>query len=196
MRAGSVGTVTALWVSTVVDDFAVVSAEAARVLTPGGTLLVYGVHPCFNGPLVEGLDDGSRVIHPGYRDAGWHMSSPWWSSDGVRSRVRMRHVPLAELINAVAGVGSSHRPRDRAPRRGCAVHSRPTGSETVERPLETRRSRTFQLSHCRGFACALLCAVDRSPGAGPCVLVGNRIEPQTAPLPLDSLLVGLEHRPS
>ncbi len=98
-------TVTALWVSTDVNDFAAVASEAARLLRSGGTFLVYGVHPCFNGPLVEAVEDGSRVIHPGYRVGGWHTSSPWWSSDGVRSRVGMRHVPLAELINAVAGSG-------------------------------------------------------------------------------------------
>ena len=48
---------------------------------------------------------GSRLIHPGYRNGGWHTSSPWWTDGGVRSRVGMRHVPLAELINAVAGSG-------------------------------------------------------------------------------------------
>jgi SAM-dependent methyltransferase len=105
IRDGAVDTVTAMWVSTDVDDFATVSSEAARVLMPGGILLVYGVHPCFNGPLVEALDDGSRVIHPGYRNGGWHTTSPWWSSGGVRSRVGMRHVPLAELLNAIAGSG-------------------------------------------------------------------------------------------
>lgn len=67
-------------------------------------------------PLVETLEDGSRVVHRGYRDARWHTSSPWWSSDGVRSRVGMRHVPLAELINAVAAAGlritHAEEPRD------------------------------------------------------------------------------------
>ncbi|HET9894052.1 MAG TPA: hypothetical protein VFQ44_03895 [Streptosporangiaceae bacterium] len=39
-----------IWISTDVDDFPAVPAEAARVMAPGGTLLFYGVHPCFNGP--------------------------------------------------------------------------------------------------------------------------------------------------
>jgi SAM-dependent methyltransferase len=103
-RSSSVDTVAALWISTDVDDFASVASEAERCLTPGGTLLVYGVHPCFNGPLVEGRDDGSRIIHPGYRDGRWHTSSPWWG-DGIRSKVGLRHVPLAELINAIAATG-------------------------------------------------------------------------------------------
>lgn len=113
---GAVDTVTALWVSTDVDDFADVAFEAARVLAPGGIFLVYGVHPCFNGPLVESLADGSRLIHPGYRNGGWHMSSPWWTEGGVRSRVGMRHMPLAELINGFAGSGlhivRAEEPRD------------------------------------------------------------------------------------
>lgn len=104
-RSGAVETVTALWVSTDIDDFAAAVREAARCLMTGGTLLVYGVHPCFNGPLVESLDDGSRLIHPGYRTGAWHTSSPWWSDGGVRGRVGMRHVPLAELINAIVDAG-------------------------------------------------------------------------------------------
>jgi ubiquinone/menaquinone biosynthesis C-methylase UbiE len=43
-------TVATMWISTDVDDFAAVLAEAARVLTPGGLLVFYGAHPCFNGP--------------------------------------------------------------------------------------------------------------------------------------------------
>lgn len=43
-------TVVTIWISTDVDDFPAVPAEAARVMAPGGTLLFYGVHPCFNGP--------------------------------------------------------------------------------------------------------------------------------------------------
>lgn len=105
IRDGSVDTIVALWVSTDVDDFSAITAEAARCLRRGGTLLVYGVHPCFNGPLVENLEDGSRVVHPGYRDGTWHDTSPWWSDTGVRSRVGMRHVPLAELLNAIAETG-------------------------------------------------------------------------------------------
>lgn len=31
-----------------------------------------------------------------------HEHSPWWSGAGVRDRVSMRHVPLAEFFNAVS----------------------------------------------------------------------------------------------
>lgn len=101
---GSFRTVTALWISTDVDDFRAVLAEAARVLEPGGMLLFSGVHPCFNGPQVETREDGARIIHPIYRDAAWHTEAPWWGQN-LRRRIGMRHVPLADLLNAFADAG-------------------------------------------------------------------------------------------
>jgi SAM-dependent methyltransferase len=97
-------TVAAMWISTDVDDFGDVLQEAARVLAPGGLLVFYGVHPCFNGPHVQGMDDGGMRVHPTYRLAGWHSESPWWG-DGVRKRVGMYHNPLADLINAFISAG-------------------------------------------------------------------------------------------
>ena len=106
LRTGSFGLVAALWVTTDVDDLGAVLREAHRVLRPDdGRLVVFGVHPCFNGPCVEGAEDGSRRIHPTYRQAGWHEVSPWWGEAGIRRRVGMRHVPLAELLNAVVDAG-------------------------------------------------------------------------------------------
>lgn len=96
---GTFPAVLTLWVSTDVDDFGAVLAEASRVLTPGGVLVFYGAHPCFNGPHVEWMDDGGVRAHPTYRRAGWHQESPWWGFN-VRRRVGMRHHPLAELLNA------------------------------------------------------------------------------------------------
>lgn len=93
---------TAIWVSTDVDDLHAVLAEVARVLQPGGRLVLLGVHPCFNGPGVEAGPDGSYIVHPIYRQARRHLDAPWWGRDGIRHRVGgMRHVPLTELFGAV-----------------------------------------------------------------------------------------------
>ena len=93
---GTFPAVAAMWLSTDVDDFTAVLAEAARVLAPGGRLVFYGAHPCFNGPHTQWLDDGGILAHPTYRLAGWHREAPWWGPY-VRRRVGMRHHPLAEL---------------------------------------------------------------------------------------------------
>ena len=101
---GTFTAVAALWISTDVDDFPAVLAEAARVLVPGGLMISYGAHPCFNGPHSELLDDGAVLAHPTYRLAGWHRESPWWGAY-VRRRVGMRHHPLAELLTGFIGAG-------------------------------------------------------------------------------------------
>jgi SAM-dependent methyltransferase len=101
---GTFPTVATMWISTDVDDFAAVLAEAARVLTPGGLLAFCGAHPCFNGPHTQWLDDGGIRAHPTYRLAGWHQEAPWWGAY-IRRRVGMRHHPLAELLNAFVGAG-------------------------------------------------------------------------------------------
>ncbi len=101
---GTFATVATMWISTDVDDFPAVLAEAARVLTPGGTLLFYGAHPCFNGPHVQWLEDGGIIAHPTYGIAGWHQESPWWG-EFVRKRVGMRHHPLPEMLNGFLAAG-------------------------------------------------------------------------------------------
>jgi ubiquinone/menaquinone biosynthesis C-methylase UbiE len=94
--------VVTLWVSTDVDDFTAVLAEAARVLVPGGVLAFYGVHPCFNGPHTQWMDDGGILAHPTYRLCGWHQEAPWWGYN-IRRRFGMRHHSLAELLNSFVG---------------------------------------------------------------------------------------------
>lgn len=94
-----------MWVSTDVEDFRAVLGEATRVLRPGGLLLFFGVHPCFNGPCVETRSDGAVIVHPTYRHAGWHEPATWWEANGMRRRIGMRHVPLADLLNAFLDSG-------------------------------------------------------------------------------------------
>jgi SAM-dependent methyltransferase len=101
---GTFSAVAAMWLSTDVDDFGAVIAEAARLLQPGGILVCYLAHPCFNGPHIEWLDDGGVRAHPTYRQAGWHPPAPWRGSL-VRARVGMRLYPLADLLNALARAG-------------------------------------------------------------------------------------------
>jgi SAM-dependent methyltransferase len=101
---GTFPTVVTMWISTDVDDFAAVLAEARRVLAPGGLLVFYGAHSCFNGPHTEWMDDGGVRVHPTYHLAGWHQEAPWWG-EFVRKRVGMRHQTLAHLINAFIGAG-------------------------------------------------------------------------------------------
>jgi SAM-dependent methyltransferase len=100
----SFSAVAAIWISTDVEDFGAVLTEAGRVLQPGGVLGFYGCHPCFNGPHIEWMDDGGAWAHPGYRQSGWHQRSPWWGPY-VRSRVGMRHHPLAEVLTGFVRAG-------------------------------------------------------------------------------------------
>jgi SAM-dependent methyltransferase len=95
----SFDTAMVMWISTDVEDFGQVVREATRVLRPGGVLVSYGVHPCFNGPHVQWNEDGSRLIHQSYRRSGWHEESPYWG-DGIRKHVGMHHITLADHLNA------------------------------------------------------------------------------------------------
>ena len=129
---GTFRAVATLWISTDVDDFAAVLAEASRVLAPGGRLIFYGAHPCFNGPHTQLLDDGGILAHPTYRLAGWHQEAPWWGPY-VRKRVGMRQHPLAELLNAFvsAGLVIEHvaEPSDRQIPVNLAIRARKPGAQ-------------------------------------------------------------------
>jgi len=100
-RDGAFDDVAGIWVHGDLDDLPAALTEVARVLRPGGRLLLYGVHPCFNGPSVENREDGARIVHANYRDSGWHRDAPWWGESGIRQTVGVRHRPLAELLNDV-----------------------------------------------------------------------------------------------
>ena len=129
---GTFPAVATILISTDVDDFAAVLAEASRVLAPGGRLIFYGAHPCFNGPHTQLLDDGGILAHPTYRLAGWHQEAPWWGPY-VRKRVGMRQHPLAELLNAFvsAGLVIEHvaEPGDRPIPVNLAIRARKPGAQ-------------------------------------------------------------------
>ena len=86
------------------DDLAAVFGESARVLRPGGTLVHVGSHPCFCSPVAVPAEEDRMVLHRGYSDTRWRTSGPA-IGDGIRRRAGVRHVPLAELLNAIAGAG-------------------------------------------------------------------------------------------
>ena len=87
------------------DDAAAVLREAARVLVHGGVLVYAGVHPCFGSPFAEPLEDGTTLLHPGYRHVGWETVSRDPDNPGIRSRVGVNHIPLARLVAGVLDAG-------------------------------------------------------------------------------------------
>jgi hypothetical protein len=70
----------------------------------GGRLAYVGTHPCFVGPFARNPRDQPPQLHPGYRSTAWTTEGPG-IGDGIRSRVGVRHVPLAELLNAFLDAG-------------------------------------------------------------------------------------------
>jgi SAM-dependent methyltransferase len=87
------------------DDVARVFREVHRVLGPDGVFVYAGVHPCFGSPFVEPLEDGTSLIHPGYRESGWKTVSRDPDRPGIRSRVGINHIALHELLNAALDNG-------------------------------------------------------------------------------------------
>jgi SAM-dependent methyltransferase len=85
---------------TDLDDLTGAFREAQRVLKRGRTFAYVGVHPCFGAPCVQPLEDGTWLVHPGYREPGWQRTSRDPAKPGIRSRVGINHTPLSTLLNA------------------------------------------------------------------------------------------------
>lgn len=102
---GSFDAVVSILTHTDFDDAAAALGEAARVLARGGVFVYAGVHPCFGSPFAQPLEDGTTLLHPGYRRAGWETVSRDPDNAGIRSRVGVNHIPLAHLVAGVLDAG-------------------------------------------------------------------------------------------
>jgi SAM-dependent methyltransferase len=101
---GSFDAVVSVLTHTDFDHPEAAFAEAARVLRRGGRFSYVGIHPCFVSPFVERHPTGTHRLHPGYRLRGWHHSGPGFG-EGIRPRVGVYHLPLADLVSVVLGTG-------------------------------------------------------------------------------------------
>ena len=102
---GSFDAVVSILTHTDFDDAAAVFREVVRVLAPHGAFVYAGVHPCFASPFAQPLEDGTTLLHPGYRKLGWETVSRDPDNPGIRSRVGVNHLPLAELVSAILDAG-------------------------------------------------------------------------------------------
>jgi SAM-dependent methyltransferase len=100
---GEFDAVVSTFTHTDLDDPGAAFAESARVLRRGGRFVYAGAHPCFVGPYAHATADGV-LVPPGYWDDRLHFDAPGFG-DGVRRLAGARHVPLAGLLNHVAGAG-------------------------------------------------------------------------------------------
>ncbi len=89
------------------EDARAVFAEVARVLRPGGRFVYIGTHPCFVSPTVERRTGEPHLLHPGYRRRGWWHDAPGFrfGRNGLRGRVGVNHLPLADFLNAILDTG-------------------------------------------------------------------------------------------
>ncbi len=99
----SVDAAIAVMVHTDLADYRPVLEEVWRVLRAGGRFVHVGVHPCFCGGFADRADPQAIVIRPGYLDGSWTTES--WTNQGVRDKVGARHLPVAELVNALLDTG-------------------------------------------------------------------------------------------
>jgi SAM-dependent methyltransferase len=106
-EGGSFDAVAAVLVHTDIDGYDLALREVARVLRPGGRFVHVGTHPCFVSPVARSGPDGRLELFEGYHESRLVFDSPAFArgAEGLRARAGTWQVPLAALLNAVAGAG-------------------------------------------------------------------------------------------
>ena len=82
----SFASVVGVMIHTDVSNYPSVLREAWRVLTPGGSFVHIGVHPCFCGGFADRTDPEAIIVRPGYLDGHWTKAS--WTDQGPQGQGR------------------------------------------------------------------------------------------------------------
>jgi SAM-dependent methyltransferase len=103
VRPASVRAVVSLVCHTDIDDYPALCRSAAAALAPGGRFAHVGVHPCFVGAFADRSRRDQVLVAPGY----WRRERSFdaWCPHGVRARVGAVHLPLSDLLTAIAATG-------------------------------------------------------------------------------------------
>jgi SAM-dependent methyltransferase len=137
VRSGAVGTAVSLFVFELIEDHDRFFAEAARIVAPGGSLVMVFNHPVFTAP------DSGPFMDPDL-DVFWRWGS--YLDRGSSSvpagaaSIVMYHRSIAELLTAAAGCGWSLEEMIEAPLGAAAIEREPSyaGQEGIPRFLGAR----------------------------------------------------------
>ncbi len=132
VRSGTIGTAVSLFVFELIEDHNRFFAEAARIVTSGGTLVLIFNHPVFTAP------DSGPFIDPDL-DVFWRWGSylELGSSDvpAGSASIVMYHRSTAELLTTAAGYDWSLEEMIEAPLGAAAIEREPSyaGQEGIPR---------------------------------------------------------------
>jgi SAM-dependent methyltransferase len=103
LRRGTLAAISAVMCHTDIDDYAATCRALSPALRPGGIFAHIGVHPCYVGAFADRSQPGRVLITPGY----WQRERRFdaWAPQGVRARVGATHLPVSDLLNALASAG-------------------------------------------------------------------------------------------